>query len=184
MEELALIEQVKAANALTIRLGTILKLDQLVNELASVTRTLALSERSIVLVADEENATLSIAAVAADQSPTLNLTFSIYDRTAIGISAWYRGEPFFAAPGELVPESALSELAQKLGMDSFCSVPLRVMQTLVAVIIVDNPTTHQPISARGHQMLDAVKDTAAILVANAHLHSKILSDRDARVREL
>ncbi len=184
MEEQSLIEQIKAANTLTIRLGTILRLDALVHELASITRTLALSERSVILVADEENATLSIAAVAAAEPISLNLTFSIYDRRATGISAWYKGEAFSAASGQLTPDSVLYEVAQKLGMGSFGSVPLRVAETLVGVIMVDNPTTHQPINERGQQMLDAVKDTAAILVANARLHSKVLTDRDARVREL
>ena len=94
MEESALIEQLQAANALTVRLGAILSLDPLVRELAKTAQELARAERAIVLLSDNENATLTVAAITDGEQ--IKLTFSIFNQEDAGIAAWLRSEPFAA----------------------------------------------------------------------------------------
>ena len=182
MAESTLIETLQTANALTIRLGAILSLNSLVRELSQAARELAASERAFVLISDDENATLSTAATT--DAEQIHRTFSIYNQEDIGIQAWLRGEPFAAAAGELTSDAPLFGLAQALNIKELYSIPLKVAQTLVGVIIVDNPISHAPIDRAKRELLVAIKDNAAIALANARLYSKTVAERDARVGEL
>src|SRR5512134_3138828 len=99
MAESALIEQLQAANALTVRLGAILSLDPLVRELAKTAQELARSERAVVMLFNDENATLTVAAITDTEQ--VKLTFSIFNQEHADISAWLRSEPFAATSSEL-----------------------------------------------------------------------------------
>jgi signal transduction histidine kinase len=184
MEERSLIENLKVANALTKRIGMILSLTALVRELARASRELAKSERAVILVADDENATLSIATIAADEVAKIERTLSIYNQDYPGINAWLRDEPFAAAPGDITPESPLDHLSQALDMDGFYSVPLHIADQLAAVIIVDNPSNHAPVDPASCQLLNAIQESAQIAFANARLYSQTITELDVRVREV
>ncbi len=179
-----MIEKLQAANALTKRLGMILSLTALVRELAKAARELAKSERALVLLADDENATLSIATVAADEAVRIERTISIHNQDSPGIDAWLHNEPFVSEPGTLAPQSSLHHLAQALDMDSFYSLPLHISGQLAAVIIVDNPTSHTQIDPAAREILVAIHDSAEIAIANARLYSQTITELDVRVREV
>jgi signal transduction histidine kinase len=184
MEEPPLIEKLQAANALTRRLGMILSLTALVRELAKAARELANSERAGILLADDENATLSIATIAADEPMKIDRTISIYNQNDPGIDAWLRDEPFASEVGAVASPSALYHLTQAINMDGFYSVPLHIADQLAAVILVDNPSNHTPIDPAAREILAAIQDSAEIAVANARLYSQTITELDVRVREV
>ena len=184
MEEQSLIEKLRIANALTKRIGMILSLTALVRELARAARELAKSERAVILVADDENGTLSIATIAADETTKIERTIPIYNQDDLGINAWLRGESFAAAAGEIATQSPLYHLTQALDMDGFYSVPLHIADQLAAVIVVDNPSTHAPINPALRELLDAIQENAQIAFANARLYSQTITELDVRVREV
>src|SRR5664279_3336032 len=184
MEEPPLIEKLQAANALTKRLGMILSLTALVRELAKAARELAKSERAVILLADDENATLSIATIAADEPTKMDRTISIYNQNDPGIDAWLRDEPFASEAGTVASPSALYHLAQAINMDGFYSIPLHIADQLAAVILVDNPSNHAPIDPAAREILVAIQESAEIAVANARLYSQTITELDVRVREV
>ncbi|MEP7293790.1 MAG: hypothetical protein ABI835_18525, partial [Chloroflexota bacterium] len=138
-------EKLQVSNALTARLGTILNLKILVRELAQAAREVARCERAVVVYVDSEKRTLSIAAIAADDSPSFKRTPISYDPNDVGIWGWIHHEAYFATPEEIAAESSLAPLMQALGMDGFYSLPLHIADALAGIILVDNPSDHRPI---------------------------------------
>ncbi len=182
MKDTSLIKSLTVAHALTVRFGTILNLSELVRELAAAACELTQCERCIVLLADVENATLTVAATS--QPPLPQLTFSTYNGSDPGIIAWLNHTPFAARQADLDPESLLASVTKTLQIDNFFSLPLHEADTLIVVLIVDNPHNHQPVWEAAQVLLGAVQESAAIALANARLHSEIVAERDAKMREL
>ena len=184
MAESSLIENLQAANALTKRLGMILSLTALVRELAKAARELAKSERAVILLVDDENATLSVATVAAEEVIKVERTISIHNQDSPGIDAWLHNKPYISQPGSLDPQSSLYHLAQAFNMDGFYSLPLHISGQLAAVIIVDNPNSHAPVDVAARDILSAIHSSAEIAIANARLYSQTITELDVRVREV
>ncbi len=188
MEESSLIEKLQAANALTTRLGTVLRLSDLVRELAQAARELARCERAVILVADDEGEALSIAAVAPAEGAPTNRSFSIsnqsFSQGDACINAWLRGEPYAAASGSILRESPLYYLVQVLNLDGFYSIPLCIAHRLAGVILVDNPWERATIDPAERDLLLAIKNSAEIALANARLYSRTVAELDARMQEL
>ncbi len=182
MEPAAQIKNLTVAHELTLRFGSILNLSELVRELAAAACELSQCDRALVLLADNENATLSVA--AATGLPRPELTFSIYNPTDPALIAWLDKRPFAALRDDLAPDSVLANFVQILDTDRLYSIPLHEGDILTGVIIVsevNNPIfTATPASA----LLGAAQESAAIALANARLHSQIVSERDAKMREL
>jgi signal transduction histidine kinase/GAF domain-containing protein len=184
MEKSSLIDKLHAASALTRRLGMILNLKSFLRELARASCELAASERAVILLADSENATLSIAAIAGAEASQMNRSFSIYNQDDRIVNAWLRREPRLVQPGEITPQSPLYHLIQALAMDGFYSVPLQVGETLAGVILVDNFSDHAPLNPVGIDLLEAIQDSAEIALANARLYSRTVAELDSRMREV
>lgn len=184
MEQTYLIEKLRAANALTSRLGTILNLPTLARELALAARELAGCERAIILVAEDESVALSVAGVAGTETSPPNRPFSILTQDDPGIAAWLLGTPFAAEPGEVPRQSPLFHMEQLLDMDGFYSVPLLVAGALAGVILVDNPVSRTPLSMPARETLNAIQESAQIAFANARLYSRTVAELDVRMQEL
>lgn len=185
MEKSSLIDKLHAASALTRRLGMILNLKSFLRELARASCELATCERAVVLLADSENATLSVAAIAGAEASQMNRSFSIYNQQDDRIvSAWLHREPRLVQRGEIGAHSPLYHLIQALAMDGFYSVPLHVGETLAGVILVDNFSDHAPLNPVGIDLLEAIQDSAEIALANARLYSRTVAELDARMREV
>ncbi len=182
MEPAAQLKNLTAAHALTLRFGSILNLSELVRELAAAARELTGCERAIVLLADSENATLSVAAAAGLPQP--EITFSIYNSTNPAIMAWLNKRPFAAHLSDLVSGTMFDSLVPMLQTDRFYSVPLHEGDTLIGVIIVDDVNSQAFHTTPASELLGAVQESAAIALANARLHSQIVSERDAKMHEL
>ncbi|MFN8564262.1 MAG: ATP-binding protein [Anaerolineae bacterium] len=180
-----MIEKLRAANALTARLGTILNLPTLARALAQAALELAECQRAVLLLADDDSASLSIAAQAGIEISVPKRAVSIYGQDDDpGINAWRRGTPFAVLPGEVQRQSPLYHIGQALDMDGFYSLPLLVDGVLAGVILVDNPSTRAPLHDAGRIMLDAIQDSAQIALANARLYSSTVAELDARMQEL
>ena len=136
MEPAAQLKNLTVAHALTLRFGSILNLNELLRELAAAACELSQCERAVVLLADSENATLSVRAAMGVPQP--ELTFSTYNPTDPAIVAWLDRQPFAAALADLAPDSAIASLIQMLRIDRFYSVPLHEGDLLSAVIIVED----------------------------------------------
>ncbi len=182
MEPAALLKNLTVAHALTLRFGSILNLNELVRELATATCELSNCECAVVLLADSENATLSVAAATGSFQP--ELTFSIYNPTEPAIVAWLNQQSFAAQIADLAADSVLASLLQMLHMDRCFSVPLHAANTLLGVIIVDDPYSQAAQSTPAQVLLGAVQESAAIALTNARLHSQIVSERDSKMHEL
>ncbi|HVU15100.1 MAG TPA: ATP-binding protein, partial [Phototrophicaceae bacterium] len=177
-------EKLEAAHALTMRIGLILSLTALVRELARASRELAYSERAVILLADEENATLSIAAIDPAEGSPLNRPFSIFNRDDASVNAWNQHKAYTCASGELAQQSPLSNLAQVLNMDGFYSLPLHISGVLAGVILLDNPSNHAPLDDEACALLDGIQSSAEIALANARVYTQTVHELDARATEL
>ncbi len=184
MEAFALTDQLQAANALTIRIGKVLSLKAAVSELARFTRELAHCERVVVLIADDENATLSIAAIADEDNSEVESSFSIYHQNDPVIDAWLQHRSYRSVPGEVTDQSPLQPFLQALGMDGFYSLPLHNSETLAGVILADNPSNRVPITSDARDLIDGIQVNAEIACANARLYTETVTELDARMREL
>lgn len=184
MEQTYLIEKLRAANALTSRLGTILDLPALARELVQAARELAGSERAVLLITGDSGINLSIAAADGGEKPASKRPFSIASPDDPVIAAWHHGTPFASLPGELSRQSPLYHLEQALDMDGFFSVPLLTTGALVGVLLVDNPSMHMPVSSAARDTLTAIQDSAQIALGNALLYSQTVAELDARMQEL
>ncbi|MCC6802404.1 MAG: GAF domain-containing protein [Anaerolineae bacterium] len=179
-----MIEKLRAANALTSRLGTILDLPALARELVKAARELAGTERAVLLVANDSGSTLSIGAVAGSEAAASRRPFSIAHPDDPGVSAWLRGIPYDSLPGEITRQSPLYHLQQMLDMDGFFSLPLVTTGALAGVLLVDNPSTHAPVTPLARETLIAIQASAQIALANARLYSQTVAELDARMQEL
>ena len=182
MESAVLLQNLTVAHALTLRFGSILNLNELVRELASAACELSHCKCAVVLLADSENATLSVAATTGSFQP--EFTFSIYNPTEPAIVAWLNQQPFAAQLADLDADSALASLLQMLHLDRCFSVPLHAADTLIGVIVVDDPYNPTTQLTPAQALLGAVQESAAIALANARLHSEIVSERDSKMHEL
>lgn len=71
-----------------------------------------------------------------------------------------------------------------LGVETFFSVPLRIGEELLGVVIVDNQLTHQPFSEEDKSLLEALAPNISIALQNARLYRLTDEQLTKHVQEL
>lgn len=181
----------KTANELTLRLGTLLDLEQMVKQLPRVVVEMARVERVALLSADDDQVTLRLYSVEGAHVPpemhTLRdrVFFSIFSREDFpAVSAWQKGQPHAVTANSLPDGSPLAQLVSALKLEAFLTVPLRVADRLVGVLLADNPESHTPVDETKRELLAAIAPSAAIALHNATLHSKIVKELASKMHQL
>lgn len=162
-----------AANAIMLRLGTLLDLEQLTQELTAAVCEYAAAERALLLVHDEPNGVLR------DRN---QLSIALLERDPI-VHGWLGGISKAIEPAALEANSPLAQAAEAFATP-FYTLPLCVGDLLQGVVLVANPTTRQPITKDAARLLDAIAPTAAIALKNARLHSETVAELAAKMHEL
>jgi signal transduction histidine kinase len=176
-----------SANALTRRLGAQLDLNSLTVEMAAAVCEFSQVERSIILINDDDNGLLKFSASSdtvdgAQMRDKLVIATAAIERDSV-LDAWSRGQGILITPEILAGNSPLRIAADLIGAPFF-SLPLIVGDQLHAVLLADNPRSHDPIDDDTQDMLMALASTAAILVKNARQHSKTVAELAAKMHEL
>jgi signal transduction histidine kinase len=166
-------DAISAANAITRRLGTLLDLEQLTQELTAAVCEYAAAERAVLLVHDEPNGVLR------DRN---QLSIHVNERDPI-VRGWLSGVGKTVDPAALGAESPFTQAAVSLDAP-FYTLPLVAGDLLQGVVLVANPTTKQPITPDAARLLDALAPTAAIALKNARLHSETVAELAAKMHEL
>jgi signal transduction histidine kinase len=181
----------KAANELTLRLGTLLDLEQLVKQLPRAVIEMAGIERAALLIADDDQVTFRLYSVDGVQVPTDlhsmrdRIFFSIFSREELpSVSAWKKGETHAVSADALPDGSPLEQLVSALKLDAFLTVPLRVADRLVGVLLVDNPESHASVDEAKTDLLSGIAPSAAIALHNAVLYSKTVKELASKMHQL
>jgi signal transduction histidine kinase len=184
-------EPLKAANELTLRLGTLLDLEQMVKQLPRAVIDMARVERVALLIADDDQVTLRLYGVEGANVPsdvhTLRerVFFSIFNRDDIPeVAAWQNGQTYAVTADALPDNSPLAAPVAALKLDEFLTVPLRVADRLAGVLLVDNPRSHAPVDEAKRDLLAAIAPSAATALHNATLHSKIVKELASKMHQL
>lgn len=181
----------KVAYDLMLRLGSLLELEQLLKQLPLAIREILGVERVSLLLADDDQATLRLYAVEGAQVPDdvqglrNRVFFSIYERDDFpSVKAWLDGQVYRASAAAMPQDSPLEIVVETLKLTEFLSAPLNVDDTLVGVLLVDNPDTQTPLSPEKGDILAALAAPAAVALQNANLHSKTVRELASKMHQL
>jgi signal transduction histidine kinase len=184
--------RLKAASEITGTLGKILDFDNCLVELMNVVMSLTHCERVLVLVNDDPDAALKFGSISKplsardSQVALVSLSIPTYNSTDDSpvVSAWLRGESLQVEPDRLTTPSPVLLLTETTESSGFYSVPLMLDGSLVAVVLVDNPTSQSEIGDESRSFLQGVAGTASIAVQNARRHSKTVRELADNMHEM
>ena len=178
----------KAANELTLRLGTLLDLEQLVKQLPRTIIDMTGVERVALLIADDDQVTFRLYSVEGAQVPSDlhsmrdRIFFSIFSHEDLpSVSAWKNGQTHATTADAGSP---LEQLVSALKLEAFLTVPLRVAEKLVGLLVVDNPESHTPIDETKNELLAGIAPSAAIALHNSALYSKTVKELASKMHQL
>ena len=176
---------------ITLVLGTILDMDELLDALMDIVTGELGFDRAMLLVVDAEHQALVYGTVShpAD-SPELQfrlenirLPLDTSGRDLL-VEAWIRGEPVMVDDISRVYSTGLGWVFSAMDVDAFLSVPLNIGDQLIGVLIVDNRFTRRPIDEDEQRLLLNLTTNMAIAMENSRLYSLTDDALSARVEEL
>lgn len=175
----------RAAHALTQRIGIVLDLGDLQRQLVQAVADLTHQGRVLLLLLDEENAVLRLTADSGGHTPTREqLFFSVFapeDDPILG--AWLHGLPYQVESGQLDERSRLYRLSQTLHLDGFYGVPLLDHDRVAGVIIIA-AREGEPLTAEQREILRALALSAIISLKNARQYSQTVKELASKNVEL
>lgn len=181
----------RAANELTLRVGALLDLDQLAKQLPLAVIEIVGVERAAVFLADNDQATLRLCGIEGADAPadvaalSERLFFSIYNRGSFpSLTAWERGETHFSSVETMPDGSPLQEIVGALKLREFVTLPLRVDDKLIGLLLVDNPQSQRPLDEEKCALLTALGHSAAIALQNANVHSQMVKTLASKMHQL
>jgi signal transduction histidine kinase len=178
------VEQLLTMNRIAFALGTTQDFDTSLKQLAAQIAQYTGGDQIVVLVADEQDANLIFGGAsshASDKQPRLeSIRIPLEDATEPIVVSWKAGQPYLAEPIGPTPSS----IVEVLEVSSFYTVPLIVENSLIGVLIVDNPNTGAPPSEITRRTLVGLADSAAIALQNARLHHKTVQELADNMREM
>lgn len=184
-------EYYKAAYELALKLGVLLDLDQLVKQLPLAILEIADVERAAILITDDDQVTLRLYGVEGVALPADIATlrervffslFSYEDNPSV--HAWNRGETHRASAAQIPEGSPLKTLVTVLTLRDFLTIPLRIDNRLIGVLLVDNPQSNTLLDDNKIQLLTTIAPTAAIALQNANQHSKMVKTLASKMHQL
>jgi signal transduction histidine kinase len=185
------IERLKAINKIALRLGTTLDFESFLNELVTAIQEYVGCERVIIFVPDDQEMSLEFGATnyrlsAPDKQTALeNLSLTLHTSEDDSIiTAWLKGDPVLVEPDNIGTHASFYWLSDTLGSQHFYTSPLHQENQLVGVALIDNPQTRNPITSEQQAQLDAVVESTAIALQNAHLHRKTVLELADNMREM
>lgn len=138
-------------------------------------------DRALVLLHDREKKALTYGILShplnepADQMRLMNLMLELdannpTDRADPLIGQWLEGKSIRVQEPAIYYNSRLNWVLALLEFNDFYSVPLRVGDQLLGVLLVDNHFTRVPISIENRSLVDALVTSIAITMENARLY--------------
>lgn len=175
----------RAAHALTQRVGIVLDLADLQRRLVQAVADLVQQGRVLLLLLDEENAVLRIAADSSGQSPAREqLFFSVFTPEDDPIlTAWLHGQPYEIESGQINESSRLYRLCQTLHLDGFYGVPLLDHDKIAGVLLVATREGAQ-LTEEQREILRALAVSAIISLKNAQQYSQTVKELASKNVEL
>jgi signal transduction histidine kinase len=184
------IKRLEAARDITIRLGQVLDLPLLALELVGTVTEWTHFRRAMLFVLNDWEMALTFSAISgtppADETTTAlrNAAINIYNVEDDPIvSHWLRGDSLAVSASELPEHSTLGWVAKTLQMDTFFSLPVRLQNRIIAVIILDK-SSDTAAAASDAEFLEAVAPSMAVLLENARVHSITVQELATKMREL
>jgi signal transduction histidine kinase len=178
----AQVEQLLTMNRIAFALGTTQDFESSLKQLASQIAQYIGGDQIIVLVADEQDANLIFGAASSHdekQQPRLeNIRVALQENTEPIVATWKAGKPHLAEP------NSLPTFAEMLEVSAFYTVPLVLEDSLIGVLIADNPHTGAPPSDITRRTLADLAESAAIALQNARLHHKTVQELADNMREM
>jgi signal transduction histidine kinase len=187
----ARVDELEAASRVTRRLGQILELSQLLEELADMLVDITRFRRALIFVTDEENAQLKFGTMstALDSNEAMALVRSmplpIYSVSRdLKIAALLDGQSLSSPADNSLAASAWQRLAHTINATLTVIVPMTLKDRLIGVIALD-ATDLDPDALRSSQrIVESIAPNATIALENARLHSKTVAELAAKMHEL
>jgi signal transduction histidine kinase len=179
------LNQLQTARNLALRLGTILELDALTNEIANAAAEIC-AARTLILVTEHESESLSIAAVS---SPTADANSSektkssrdkIAYRSEEPFKPWLDGKPITFSDSSKDTSAGVKTLLGALGASKVYGMPLMMRGTtvLLGALVVAVEKAEQA------AQIESVLDVVAMTLRNALQHSRTLKELNTKDQEL
>jgi two-component system, OmpR family, phosphate regulon sensor histidine kinase PhoR len=175
----------RAAHALVQRVGTLLDLGELQRQLVQAVVDLTTSKRALLLVLDEENAVLRIAADSAGQPGREQPFFSVFARENDPVLlAWMDGQPYGAERAQIGETSPLNRLCQMLQFDEIYGVPLLDQRQVMGILVITKPLEGEPLNDEQREIVRALATSAGISLKNARQYSQTVKELASKNVEL
>jgi two-component system phosphate regulon sensor histidine kinase PhoR len=175
----------RAAHALSQRVGTLLDLEKLQGQLVLAVAELTASERAVLLLLDEENAVLRIAADLAGQSTTDQPFFSVFALHGDPVlTAWMDGQPHGTNCRQLGENSPLKWLCETLQIEGLYGVPLMDDDKVIGILMMAAGHGSEGFTDEQREILRALAGSAAISLRNARQYSETVKELAAKNVEL
>lgn len=175
----------RAAHSLVQRVGTLLDVGDLQRQLVQATADLTSSERALLLLLDEENAVLRIAADSQGQSSREQPFFSVFEpENDPVLSAWMDGRPNGAERAQMGETSPLNRLCQMLQLDGLYGVPLLDRRQVIGILALTAGQGSEGFTDEQREILRALAGSAAISLMNARQYSQTVKELASKNVEL
>ena len=185
------VENLTALRDVTLKMGTILDRQSLLNATIEIATGLLRFDRVIVFIVDQERQALTFGAIS-HPAPSPEEQFQL-EQIEIPLSAsddlkllaeWSAGRSVLVQDGARLYREDYGWVFSLLELDHFFSVPLIIGTTLLGVIIVDNHFTRLPINEEARSLLEALGANIAIALENARLYQMTDEQLSTHVKEL
>lgn len=170
-------QQLKALQEVGAIVNSTLDLDQVLTTVMDSIIQLTQSERSLLLLTDEETGELDVKVYRNMDQETIQKSSFDISRSIVS-SVFESGEPVVTMNAQSDPRFAAQESIISYNLRSILCVPLKSKDTIIGVIYADNRVASGIFGDTDRDLLAAFANQAAVAIENARLFEQIRAHLD------